>query len=135
LQYVHLTVDGYSETGLPGADLTVAQNDSDSLRSNLGGQVSYTIKTSSMLFTPHLSASWQHEFVDQSRGITAQFSDVGAGSFAVNTPNPSRDSALVDVGVDMQVNNTVTVFTDYAAQAGQSNYFGQSVQAGVKIGF
>lgn len=135
LQYVHLTVDGYSETGLPGADLTVNQNDADSLRSRLGGTVNYTIKTASLIFTPHFSASWQHEFMDQSRGVTAQFNSVGAGSFVVNTPNPSRDSALIDVGLDMQVNNSITVFTDYSAQAGQSNYFGQSVQAGVKIGF
>jgi len=135
LQYVHLNVDGYTESGLPGADLTVGQNDSNSLRSRLGGQVSYTIKTASLLFTPHLSASWQHEFMDQSRGITSQFSDIGAGSFVVNTQNPSRDSALADVGLDAQVNNALTVFMDYSVQAGQSNYFGQSVQAGVRIGF
>jgi len=33
------------------------------------------------------------------------------------------------------VNRTVTVFADYTVQAGQDNYFGQSVQAGLKIGF
>jgi len=135
LQYVHLDVDGYTETGLPGADLTVNENQSDSLRSLLGGRISYAVKSGSMLFTPHLSASWQHEFMDQSRGITSQFSDIGAGSFVVNTPNPSRESALIDLGFDGQLNDTITVFTDYSVQAGQSNYFGQSVQAGVKIGF
>ena len=45
------------------------------------------------------------------------------------------DSALVDLGFDAQVNNALTVFTDYSVQTGQSNYFGQSIQAGVKIGF
>jgi T5SS/PEP-CTERM-associated repeat protein/autotransporter-associated beta strand protein len=135
LQYTHLNVDGYAETGLPGADLTVNSNQANSLRSHLGGRVSYALTSGTTIFTPHLSASWQHEFMDQSRGITSQFSDVGAGSFVVNTPNPSRDSALADVGVDAQINNTITVFTDYSIQAGQSNYFGQSVQAGLKIGF
>ncbi len=38
-------------------------------------------------------------------------------------------------GLDAQINETVTVFADYTVQAGQDNYFGQSVQAGVKIGF
>ncbi len=88
-----------------------------------------------LIFTPPLSASWQHEFLDQSRGVTSQFSGAGAGSFVVNTANPSRESALVDVGLDAQINRTVAVFADYTVQAGQSNYFGQSVQAGVKIGF
>jgi outer membrane autotransporter protein len=53
----------------------------------------------------------------------------------VNTPKPNRDSALADLGLDGQINKTWTLFVDYNVQAGQSNYFGQSVQAGAKIGF
>jgi T5SS/PEP-CTERM-associated repeat protein len=135
IQYVHLDVDGFTETGLPGADLDVNQNESDSLRSRLGGRVAYVWQTQGLVFTPHFDASWQHEFLDQSRGVTSQFDGVGAGSFEVNTANPSRDSALLDTGLDAQVNKMLTVFADYTVQAGQDNYFGQSVQAGVKIGF
>ncbi len=135
LQYVHLDVDGYTETGLPGANLTVNSNEADSLRSRLGGRVSYAWQTEGLVFTPHLDVSWQHEFLDQSRGITSQFDGLGAGSFSIQTASPSRDSALVDVGLDTQVDKTIDVFADYSVQAGQDNYFGQSVQAGVKIGF
>ncbi len=135
LQYVHLDVDGYNETGVSGANLDVNDNQADSLRSRLGGRVSYAIQDGGMTFTPHFSASWQHEFLDQSRGITSQFDGLGAGSFVVNTVNPSRDSALLDTGVDVQIDQTWTVFADYSVQAGQDNYFGQSVQAGVKVGF
>jgi uncharacterized protein YhjY with autotransporter beta-barrel domain len=133
LQYTHLTVDGYNEGGSV-ADLSVNTQDSDSLRSRLGGRLSFTCTHGGMNFTPHLDASWQHEFMDQSRGISSQF-DNGAGGFSVRTTNPSRDSALADAGLDAEINRTVTVFADYAVQAGQDNYFGQSVQAGVKIGF
>jgi outer membrane autotransporter protein len=42
---------------------------------------------------------------------------------------------LDDAGLDAEINRMVTVFADYAVQAGQANYFGQSVQAGVKFGF
>ncbi|MCE0497906.1 MAG: autotransporter domain-containing protein [Methylacidiphilales bacterium] len=135
VQYVHLDVDGYTESGLPGDNLTVNQDEADSLRSSLGGRINYAIRDCGLVFNPHLSASWQHEFMDQSRGITSQFDGIGAGSFVVNTPNPSRDSALIDVGLDAQINNALTVFTDYTVQAGQSNYFGQSIEAGFKIGF
>jgi autotransporter-associated beta strand protein len=133
LQYTHLTVDGYQEGG-SAADLTVNEQQSDSLRSRLGGRVSFTYSHCGINFTPHLDASWQHEFMDQSRGITSQFTG-SIGSFTIQTTNPSRDSALVDVGLDAEINKTITVFTDYTVQAGQENYFGQSVQAGVKIGF
>jgi outer membrane autotransporter protein len=53
----------------------------------------------------------------------------------VNTPNVSSNSALADIGLDTQINNALTGFVDYSVQAGQSNYFGQSIQAGFKIGF
>lgn len=135
LQYTHLDVDGYSETGLPGANLTVNSSDADSLRSRLGARAGYAIQCGGLTFTPHLAASWQHEFLEQSRGITSAFSDAGAGSFTVQTANASRDSALVDVGLDAQIDQNWTVFASYTAQAGQDNYFGQSVEAGVKLGF
>jgi uncharacterized protein YhjY with autotransporter beta-barrel domain len=134
VQYTHLTVDGYQETGSI-ADLNVNDDQSDSLRSRLGGRVSYAFADAGMIFTPHLDASWQHEFLDQGRGITSSLNGSGLGSFSVRTTNPSRDSALADVGLDAQFDRTWTVFADYEVQGGQDNYFGQSVQAGVKIGF
>ncbi len=133
IQYTHLTVDGYTEGG-SDADLTVNSQDSDSLRSRLGGRVSYEFHHCGLTFKPHLDASWQHEFLDQSRGITSQFTGA-VGSFTVQTTSPSRDSALADVGVDIDVTHTITAFADYEVQAGQENYFGQSIQGGVKIGF
>ncbi len=134
LQYTHLTVNGFNEGG-SAASLNVNQDQSDSLRSRLGGRVDFNTKMFGINVNPHLDASWQHEFMDQSRGITSQFNGFGGGSFIVQTNNPSRESALVDAGINIDVTDTITVFTDYMAQAGQSNYFGQSVQAGAKIGF
>jgi outer membrane autotransporter protein len=134
LQYVHLTVDGYSESG-SFADLSVNEQDADSLRSRFGGRVSYLLRSGGLTFTPHLDATWQHEFMGSARGITSRFDGAGLGSFSVRTDDPSRDSALFDLGLDAELNQTVTLFVDYTAQAGQENYFGQSLQAGVKIGF
>jgi uncharacterized protein YhjY with autotransporter beta-barrel domain len=134
LQYTHLTVNSYTENNSV-ADLSVNEQDDDSLRSRLGGHLSYNLSQYGVNFRPHLDATWQHEFMDQSRGITSQFNNFGGGSFSVRTESPDRDFALADAGVDVDINRTITVFTDYMLQAGQSNYFGQSVQAGVKIGF
>lgn len=135
LQYTHLSVNSYSESGAPLADLNVNDQESDSLRSRLGGRVSYTLNFGGLCFQPHLDATWQHEFMDQSRGITSQFEGAGLGSFSVSTQTPSRDFALADVGFDLKINRSITAFTDYEVEAGQANYFGQSVQAGITIGF
>jgi autotransporter-associated beta strand protein len=136
LQYTHLDVDSFSEDGLDPVDLSVNKEETDSLRSRVGGHVSYVFQApGKILITPHLDASWQHEFLDQGRGITSQFNTVGVGSFSIQTPNPSRDSALIDTGVSADLNGQVSLYLDYLVQAGQDNYFGQAVQAGVKIGF
>jgi fibronectin-binding autotransporter adhesin len=137
VQYTHLNVDSYSEDGAEvlGSDLAVGNQKADSLRSRLGGHVSYIFHTGKVLLTPHLDASWQHEFMDQADGITAGVTEGGPAPFRVTTLKPSRDSALLDAGLNAELSGQVSVFGDYLVQAGQSNYFGQSVQAGVKIGF
>ena len=134
LQYTHLSVDGYHETGSI-ADLSVNDSQSDSLRSRVGGRISFNYAHYGMTFTPFLEATWQHEFMDQSRGITSQFDNAGPGAFSVRTDNPSRDSALADLGLNLEINRSLTAFAEYQVQAGQENYFGQAVQGGVKIGF
>ena len=134
LQYTHLTVNSYSEAD-SAADLSIDEDQDDSLRSRLGGSVRYSLNGCGVRFTPHLEATWQHEFMDQSRGLTSSFTQFSGGSFTVRTPNASEDSALVDLGLDAQVNNSITVFGDYVVQAGQDDYFGQSIQAGVRVNF
>ncbi len=134
LQYTHLEVNGYNEND-SAASLAVNEDQSDSLRSRLGGEVRFDCHGCGVTFSPHLTATWQHEFLDQSRGITSQFTQFSGGSFTVRTEGASQDSALVDAGLDAQIDETFTVFADYLVEAGQSDYFGQSVQAGVKINF
>jgi outer membrane autotransporter protein len=137
VQYVHLAIGSTQEEG-PTA-LSIDSQQQDSLRSQLGveGRFVADVKTpvGPMTLTPHLSASWQHEYMDSSGGITSQFTGTGGGSFVTRTQPPDRDAAFIDAGLDATVNNNVTVFVDYETQAGQQNYFAQSAQGGVKVGF
>ena len=133
LQYVNLEIDSFSEQG-PTA-LNIQDQSEESLRSQLGIEARYAFRMGHVILTPRISASWQHEFLDNSEGITSQFNQVGSGSFAVQTTNPERDSAFIDAGLDAQVAKEVTLFVDYETEAGQSHFFAQSIQAGLKIGF
>jgi fibronectin-binding autotransporter adhesin len=137
VQYVHLAIDSMQEDG-PTA-LSIASQDQDSFRSLLGFEGRFSTKVATcngpMILTPHVSASWQHEYLDNSQGINADFTGTGGGSFTTETDTPDRDSAFVDVGLDATVAKNVTLFVDYEAQAGQENFFAQSARGGVKIGF
>ena len=138
LQYVHLNVGSFQESG--PTSLSIGHEDDDSLRTQLGFEVRYSTQShtplGTMTFTPHFQATWQHEYMDNSDGINSQFnSGAGGGSFVVAGQKPERDSAFLDLGLDAEVAKNATLFIDYQAQAGQSDFFAQSAQAGVRIGF
>jgi outer membrane autotransporter protein len=132
VQYVNLEINSFDEQG-PTA-LNVQREDADSFRSQLGFEARYVTRAGSIYLVPHASVSWQHEYLDDSSGITSQFNQLGAGAFTVQTTTPDRDSAVVDVGLNADVCEDVTLFTDYSADV-SPDYTDQSVQAGIKIGF
>jgi outer membrane lipase/esterase len=135
LQYVHLDINSFTEAG--GGALDINSENADSLRSLIGGQMRYNWSWygGKVTATPYLAASWQHEYLDGSRGITSQFDGAGLGSFTVNTTNPDRDSAVITAGLDTQWNSAFNLFIDYQVQAGQSDFFAQSIEGGAKVSF
>jgi outer membrane autotransporter protein len=135
LQYVHLDINSFTEAG--GGALDINSENADSLRSLIGGQMRYNWSWygGKVTATPYLGASWQHEYLDNSRGITSQFDGAGLGSFTVNTTNPDRDSAVITAGLDTQWNSAFNLFIDYQVQAGQSDFFAQSIEGGAKVSF
>lgn len=135
LQYVHQTTDSFSENGAGMLDLDVASHDADSLRSRLGGRLYYAASGGGQTWRPFLDASWQHEFMQNGDSLTAGFSGGGAGAFTVPVPNNSRESALISTGMDVDIDPNTSVFTAYRFEAGSSNFFAQSVEAGFKLNF
>jgi len=137
VEYVHLDIDSIQEQG-PTA-LNIHDQSDDSLRTLVGFEGRFATEVDSCygkwLLTPHFSASWQHESLDNSNGITAQFSPAGGGSFATPLDQPERDSAFIDAGLDMELDKNATVFVDYQVQAGQDDFFAQSIQGGIQIKF
>jgi len=136
-QYVNLGINSFIEEG-PTA-LNVQSQSDESFRSLLGFEARYAGHVQgwfgSFDLTPHVSLQWQHEYLDDSRGITSQFNQLGTGSFTVQTTETDRDSAFIDAGLDAQIEDNITLFIDYQTQAGQSDFFAQSIQGGLKAEF
>jgi uncharacterized protein YhjY with autotransporter beta-barrel domain len=136
LAYVHLGINSFEETGADSADLAIGDQSTDSLRSRFGGTVRYHARIGSIVLTPHASAYWQHEFLAGSSAINSSFAEVpAAGTFGVNTIAADRDSALVGAGLNVGLNDYLTVFADYDAEAGGQTFFGQSATGGVRVAF
>ncbi len=135
LDYTHVDVSSYTETGSP-ADLAVSGNAIDSLRSLLGGQAEYRLNIPHvpLPLTITANAFWQHEFLNNSHGITASLAGAG-GSFITNVPNPGRDSALLGAGLNGKLCRYANVFANYEAQIGPKDQHSQSIMVGVAIKF
>jgi outer membrane autotransporter protein len=101
----------------------------------LGGTASYRAEVGSVVLRPYVSAFWQHEFLDNGANITSNFQGLPGSSFTTKTSAGDSDNALLGVGLNAELNKTVTLFVDYGAEAGGSTFFGQSASGGVKIGF
>jgi uncharacterized protein with beta-barrel porin domain len=150
LQYVHVEVDGFNEHSgsnntnfcpecgpeIPGPSLAVGEQNLDSLRSRLGGRLTYhVLNCEGWAFAVEGRAAWQHEFLDDSRTISGDLIGEALPSFNIRTRNPERDAALVGGGLNITFRNRYTVFGDYDAQVGQSDFLAQSVKFGGKISF
>ena len=136
LDYSHISVSSYTETGSP-ADLAVSAYSIDSLRSLLGGQAQYKLVIPRVP-TPLMitaNAFWQHEYLNNSHGITASLAGTGGSSFITNVANPGRDSALIGAGISGKVCRYAMLFANYEAQIGPKNQHSQSIMVGMAVNF
>ena len=134
LDYVHLNIGSFSESGAGAASLNIQEQSADSMQSRIGFESHYDLKHEKTDYTYHLGAYWQHEYMGNSTGITSSMQIPTASTFTVNSPGPDRNSLLLDVGGDVQVLKNMDVFVDYSVQT-DTSYLGQSIQAGVKVAF
>jgi uncharacterized protein YhjY with autotransporter beta-barrel domain len=133
--YSHLDIDSFRETGAPGAALAVNSQSADSLRSRLGAHVIFQTNTGDVLLQPNITAAWQHEYLNDAADITSSFADFNSSPFNTRTTAPSRDSALLGVGLTATLNNSLSLYINYMADVGADDYFAQSVYGGVKTRF
>jgi T5SS/PEP-CTERM-associated repeat protein/autotransporter-associated beta strand protein len=131
LQYTYLNVQGFQETGADSLDLDVQGYNSSSLLYSLGAQAAYRWQvTKKFAVTPMISASWQHEFLQNAYTINSSFNNGGPSSpFGFQTSQPQQDYFYAGAGVGLNFGDTweASFFWNAAAanadQTSQNIYF------------
>ncbi len=136
IAYTHMNVGGFGETGSPYA-LSVSKQSIDSFRTLLGFQGHWHLnkKLLPLPLVVSFNAFWQHEYIGRRGSLVASFSQIGPGSFLYNAPSPSRNSALLGLGIGGYLAKNTSLFVNYQTQIGDHRQFAQTVMAGVAIGF
>ena len=108
LQYTYLGVQGFNETGADSLDLDVNGYGSSSMLYSLGAQAAYRWEmTKNFAVTPMLSASWQHEFLQNAYTINSSFDTGGPSSpFGFQTSQPQQDYFYAGAGIGLNFGDT-----------------------------
>lgn len=148
LDWVHGDIDGYTEDRGGNANVTVNDQDADSLISRLGWQVSMPMRTGFGLITPQVRASWVHEYLNDNQQVGASLvtspyylvtgatvTNIGGFNSRSNAQAPGNDYLSAGGGVGIQFGDNVSVVVDYETRVFQSDSVSHNVSLTASIKF
>ena len=112
LQYVHLDLADYTETGADDLNLTVGDEHYDILQSGLGVKFSRPFKDARGTFIPQTHLMWLYDFVGDRIETTATFTG-GGGSFETKGIKPSQSSLNLGLELTWITKGNLTVVGGY----------------------
>ena len=119
LAYVHLSTDGFDESG--GATALSANASSyDTTYGTLGLRGEAPLALGETKAVLHGMVGWRHDFGDGLPGT--EFSFAGSDEFSVYGVAPARNVAVVEAGISLPISANALVGLSYAGQAGEGEW-------------
>lgn len=131
LAYVHLSTDGYNETG-GSAALAVDGSNQGVTYGTLGLRAEHKIVVGNVGVTLQGSAAWQHAWGDVTPVSTLAFA--GGDAFQVTGAPIAKDAALIKAGFDVDVTAGAKLGLFYAGQLA-SDAADNSIQGRLSVAF
>ncbi len=132
LTHLHLSTDGFSETG-GAAALTSAASTTDASFVTMGLRASHQFAMGTVLGTAHAAAGWQHGFGNLASTSTMAFAS-GSDSFTITGTPPARDTAFIQAGLDLNLSDTTTIGFSYDGQFA-SGFNSNTLTADISVNF
>ncbi|MDD3905239.1 MAG: autotransporter domain-containing protein [Candidatus Omnitrophica bacterium] len=112
LNYMHLRVGSYTETGADSLNLNVSSQDYDMFQTGIGMKLAYPVELKYVTILPDLHARWIYDWIGESQATTAGFSG-GGTSFGTNGFRPARSAYNLGTKVGIMAKNNVSLDLDY----------------------
>jgi len=133
LGYINVDTDGFTEKGSSPYDLRVKDGSGESFHGNLGVRASLEHATGAgRLVTGEARLVWQHEFLDDHQTVGAAFAATPNTGFEARGSKFGRDSAVVGLGIKVQMANQGELFLNWNGRFG-SDYMANSLLAGAQF--
>ena len=135
-QYTYAGIGSFTESGAESLDLSLGQQNANSLRSTLGGRIAYTWNLNQKIaLIPEVRMFWQHEFLNNPRNISSSLDGGNGAAFDFETSDPYRDSVFAGVGVTAQFGERWNASLFYNVNFGSQTYQSNMVSAGLNFSF
>jgi autotransporter-associated beta strand protein len=135
-QYTYAGIGSFTESGADSLDLSLGQQNANSLRSTLGGRIAYTWNLNQKIaLIPEVRMFWQHEFLNNARNINASLDGGNGASFDYETTDPYRNSVFAGAGVTAQFGKNLSGSLFYNINFGSQTYQSNMVSAGLNLSF
>ena len=134
VQFLHLTEDGFSETGAAGFDLSSRGHDTDSVQPFLGVAAAEKFLTADgNQITPEIRLGYSREMLNTNRILAVAATD--GTLFVARGVKPSRDMLLAGVGVTLRARDNVFLYANYDAILPTGNTSNHAVSGGLRVRF
>jgi len=132
--YMHLSEDGYTETGAGGANLTVDDNNLNQFTTGVGVRLGWNYKPRvGMHVSPELHAVVNYDWTGEKAESTSSFAGGGA-SFTTQGAEPAQTSLNLGGALLMKVSDKTDITVSYDAEL-KDKYVGQSGMVKAKFRF
>ncbi len=129
-QYTYAGTAGFTENGAESLDLSVGQQNANSIRTNVGGRVAFTWNvTKSITIIPEGRMFWQHEYLNGSRTIGASLNGGNGPGFDYETSAPGQDSVFAGAGVSANFCDRWNTGFYYNADFGRQDFVSHMISA------
>lgn len=133
-----LDIDAYSESEPNnGLGLDIGKQTVKSTQSVLGVKLAKTISTASGVLVPYVSAEWNHEYKNDSRSLTAKYTNdpFNSFTFAIPTDSPDRNYFTVGAGISGVFANGLQSFVSVATVLGLKDVKNYGIVVGLRKEF
>jgi outer membrane autotransporter protein len=133
--YVWVHINGYEESGASPFNVSVSAQNIQALTTDFGGQATYAISMPWGVLTPLIRLEWEHEYLGNSRTVTATLVSAPLASATAQTNSPDRDYLNLGAGVSATLKGGVSAFLQFDTVLGRSNFTNYAFNTGVRLEF
>ena len=138
LEYGRTDVDAYSESGAGALDLSIDEQEIETLTSAVGIQISKALSREYGVLMPQTRLEWIHEFEDSSRDIVSRYindprNNEASHQLIVTTDDPNEDYFSLSLGLSSVITDGKQFFVEYSGLLGLEDMTDHQVKLGFRM--